>query len=139
MKKLKFVKALSIAVVLLLGFNLLSACGGGHTHSWEDANCLTAKTCTECGVVEGEALGHDWQEATCYNPKECSRCHEKQGLALDHEFGEWYETEPATCDMEGEKRHDCTRCDYYETRMIFALGHSFENGVCTVCGTPEEN
>ena len=28
------------------------------THAWTDADCVTPKTCSECGATEGEALGH---------------------------------------------------------------------------------
>lgn len=71
----------------LLCLLMLTGCECKHT--WTDADCLTAKTCTECGVVEGEALGHDWKAATCDAPETCSRCSETQGEALEHIMGKW--------------------------------------------------
>ena len=40
-------------------------------HEWTEATCTTPKTCSICGVTEGEALGHDWKDATCTEPKTC--------------------------------------------------------------------
>ena len=39
-------------------------------HSWVEANCTSAKTCSICGQVEGKALGHDIKDGTC------QRCNE---------------------------------------------------------------
>ncbi len=38
-------------------------------HSYQDATCLTPKTCTGCGRTEGTALGHNYGENHL-----CSRC-----------------------------------------------------------------
>ena len=34
-------------------------------HIWADATCTTPKKCTECSVIEGEALGHTTENGTC--------------------------------------------------------------------------
>ena len=34
-------------------------------HTWTDATCTAPKTCSVCGVTEGEALGHDWKGTSC--------------------------------------------------------------------------
>ncbi|MBQ7768945.1 MAG: hypothetical protein IJ403_08705, partial [Oscillospiraceae bacterium] len=57
---------------------------GGHT--WADATCTAPKTCTRCGLTEGEALGHNVVilpaiAATCLETgltegKHCDRCGE---------------------------------------------------------------
>ena len=72
---------------LLLCLLMLAGCECKHT--WTEADCLTAKTCTECGTVEGEALGHDWAAATCDAPETCTRCGETQGDVLEHVMGKW--------------------------------------------------
>ena len=103
--------------------------------------------CSSCGVSEGDNGGdsenqscaHSWQEADCLTPKTCSKCGAVEGLALDHSWGEWFETEPATCQMEGEKRRNCERCGYYETRMILIIDHNFVEGYCSMCGAIDEN
>ena len=60
----------------------------------------------------------------------------------EHLLGEWTQTKAATCSEEGEERKECSRCDYFETRAVAALGHTpaqavEENRVdatCTVDG-----
>lgn len=39
----------------------------GVSHSWSDATCTEAKTCSVCGATEGEALGHTGGEAVTEN------------------------------------------------------------------------
>ena len=78
-------------------------------HSWVDADCDTAKTCSVCGETEGEALGHTWEEnacsvcgltegsatgnhvwenATCQKPKHCSVCGLEEGIKKPHVLNE---------------------------------------------------
>ena len=108
MKKSLLVKLLSVSLATCAVVSTLTACGGEgeikesssqHTHSWVEANCYEPKTCSECGFTEG--------------------------LPLEHAYGEWFETEAATCQAEGEKRRNCEKCGYYETRMIFVTDHSY--------------
>lgn len=40
-----------------------------HTHNWQDANCITPKTCTSCGATEGSATGNH-----TYENKKCTGC-----------------------------------------------------------------
>ena len=79
------------------------------SHSFTPATCTEAKTCTACGLVEGEALGHtvggdtcakimcgrcktlvqgdkphDFDEATCTKPKTCKLCFAVSGTAIGH-------------------------------------------------------
>lgn len=62
----------------------LMLCGCQCSHVWVEADCVTPKTCSECGETEGEALGHSWVEATCAAPKSCENCGETEGEALAH-------------------------------------------------------
>jgi hypothetical protein len=39
-------------------------------HHWIGATCTTPKTCGECGLTDGAALGHDWNDES----KTCDRC-----------------------------------------------------------------
>lgn len=80
----RVVVALVFTLVMAL---LLNACGCKHT--WAEASCTEAKTCTRCNTTEGEALGHNWMEATCKTPKTCSACALAEGDALGHSYGEW--------------------------------------------------
>ena len=80
-------KNMRILIVGLLLCVLLTACG--HQHSWRPATCQLPKTCTECGVAEGVALGHNWKDATCQMPKTCTECGAMEGAALAHTYGGW--------------------------------------------------
>lgn len=51
--------------------------------NWADATCEDPKVCTNCGKVEGEALGHDWAPATALAPKTCKRCNKTEGKPLE--------------------------------------------------------
>ena len=134
-------------------------------------------TCTELGWTEGahcemcqsvlveqevtEALGHDEIEEviepTCstvgYTLHTCSRCDfEKMDSyvpMVEHTFGKWEIIEAPTLEKEGAERRECTKCEFYETRVMAKTEHQFkmeeieptcsEEGytlyTCTVCGT----
>ncbi len=123
-------------IAILLGV-MISVSGCGHEHTWADATCTEAKTCSECGETEGEPLGHAWTDATCTEPKTCERCGATEGSALGHEWAEATCTEPKTCKVCGETEGE-------------PLGHTVEEwkttvepkctetgtreGTCSVCG-----
>lgn len=45
--------------------------------------------CALAALMSGCCLQHDWQEATCVTPKTCSKCGEIDGTVLDHTEGTW--------------------------------------------------
>lgn len=124
-------------VMLLIMAAVLSGCGCKHT--WTEASCITAKTCTLCSAVEGETLGHNWMEATCDTPRTCATCSLTEGEALGHDWQAATCTAPKTCAA-------CNRVDGV------ALGHTCGGWICNeeqfeysckVCGeeqnlSPEE-
>ncbi|MBQ7874505.1 MAG: leucine-rich repeat protein [Oscillospiraceae bacterium] len=61
-------------------------------HSWKEADCVSPRSCEECGEQEGEALGHDYVGGNCTTPGECSRCGEK-GTEPGHNFEDGFCTE----------------------------------------------
>ena len=99
-------------------------------HVMSDATCTAPKTCSMCGVTEGEALGHDWADADCDTPKTCSVCGETEGEALGHD---WVD---ADCDTP----KTCNTCGATEGE---ALGHTWVDATCqapktcSVCGATE--
>ncbi len=107
-------------------FNIVETCN----HEFTEATCEKPKTCTKCGVTEGEALGHNWVDATCEKAKHCTRCEATEGEALGHN---WVD---ATC----EKAKHCTRCEATEGE---ALGHNWVDATyeepkhCTRCDKTE--
>ncbi len=92
--------------------------------------------CDEATVAQEvvEALGHNWLDATCEAPKTCSGCGLTEGEALGHDIRN-YKYKAPTCLEEGyEAYEDCTRCDYITKVLIPALGHNFVNNACQNCG-----
>lgn len=68
-------------------------------HSWQDASCITAKTCSVCGAAEGAALGHADADADHI----CDR--ESCGAAVGiHEAPDGAHV----CDYCGQKVSDCS-------------------------------
>ncbi len=118
MKKVWMIAAALTAV-------LLTGCQCKH-EEWKEADCENPKTCVECGVTEGEALGHDWKDATCETPKTCKECGVTEGEPAEHVWKE------ATCE---EPKH-CENCDATEGEV---LGHTWKDAdcenpkKCTVC------
>jgi len=120
-------KPLLIALALVLAL-VLAACGCSHT--WTEASCEAAKTCTQCGKTEGKALGHSWQEASCAAPRTCVGCGLTEGTALEHDWQEASCAAPKTCTVCGLTEGD-------------ALGHNWEDATteapktCAVCAATE--
>ena len=93
-------------------------------HNWKEATCTEPATCSRCGETDGEALGHDWQEATCTEPATCSRCGETDGEALGHTVEDWTVDVEATCTSEGSKSGTCTACGETVTEIIEMTDHT---------------
>lgn len=144
-------KRIILTFVVVVTVLTLTACG--HEHIWADATCQVPKTCTECGVTEGEVLEHSWAEATCTAPKTCSVCGTTEGDVLEHYWNDATCANPKTCagcgKTEGETlEHSwveatcqapktCSVCSATEGE---ALAHNLTEAtyyaapICTVCG-----
>lgn len=117
----------------------------------ESGTKTTIVTC-ECGfemsssTEELPALGHDYEaitiESTCVEDGTiqytCSRCgntySETGESALGHDYKQT--TTLPTCLEHGFVEYTCSRCQnsYRETYpSLFAMGHNYENGICTQC------
>ena len=86
-------------------------------HAWVDATCLAPKTCSACNTTEGTALGHAWVDATCAAPKTCSVCTATEGEALEHTWVDATCAAPKTCSV-------CTATEGE------ALGHAWVDATC---------
>ncbi len=51
-------------------------------HQWIEATCTEPKTCSLCGITEGEPLEHDFAPATVDSPKKCKVCGFEEGDAV---------------------------------------------------------
>lgn len=122
-------KRIPAILILVMCLSLLTGCFCKH-ETWNDADCVTPKTCAECGETEGAPLGHSWLAATCETAKTCEHCGEVEGAPLGHTWAE------ATC----EAPKTCSACGLTEGE---ALGHSWEEATteapktCVTCSLTE--
>ena len=109
-------KILSLTMLVLIVTLALVACGDSdeHTHTWEAATCITAKTCSECGIETGTVS------------------------TTNHNYGEWQTVKTVSCTEDGTKKQTCSWCNNEKTETITSTGHSFVNGVCNNCNTAEK-
>jgi hypothetical protein len=113
-------------------------------HSYNDATCELAATCTRCGATTGSNLGHSmssWSVVTpssCYlngtQIRSCSRpgCSYSENGSLplnpnNHSGGSyWTVTTAATCTASGIRSQKCYGCNaVLSTHTISALGHNW--------------
>lgn len=106
-------RTILISLVIALAL-CLTACGC--EHEWQEATCLTPKTCTLCQEVEGEALGHSWKDATCTAPKTCEACQETEGSSLGHAYGEEEMVNPNYVAATATFVKTCSTCNEQEKR-----------------------
>lgn len=106
----------TILLFSIIALLLLTGCE--HMHSWKKADCITPKTCKECGETTGEALGHEWSNATCIEPETCVNCDAQRDAALGHDW------QGATC----TSPKTCNRCNITEGDT---LQHSWIDATCT--------
>ena len=81
-----------------------------HIHNWEAATCTAPKTCTDCGITEGEACGHTWEEATYATPKTCTACYATEGEPLEKPGQENYHGHIYTGGSSSKKYHYEEKC-----------------------------
>lgn len=115
-------------IVLILAVCLLSGCC--IVHEWENATCVTPKTCGKCGKTDGSAMGHSWQDATCTTAQVCRTCGETGGKALGHKWIAATCFEPQVCEV----------CGVTEGRPLdhdWSEGSDREPRVCRTCETME--
>ena len=115
---------------------------------------FTTHTCTRCGSNYTDsttaALGHDWGEgAVTVEPTEtetgertftCARCGEKktESIPVKEHVHNYIEAKTLpTCTEEGYSVFTCTCGRSYKDDEVPALGHDFQDGVCTRCGAKD--
>lgn len=91
---------------------LLTLAGCQCKHEWEAATCLAPKTCTRCGLTEGEKNDHVWQAATCEAPETCGQCGLTRGEALGHTWQEATYQTPETCTTCGATNGEPLQADF---------------------------
>lgn len=106
---------------------------------------FTVHTCVLCGdsYVDAvqEPLGHTFADATCTEAATCTVCGETEGEPLGHSF-ESVILQP-TCTADGYGSYTCTVCEYHYEEVLPTPGHVWEEAncvapkTCTVCGLTE--
>ena len=135
--------------------------GDVHSHSYTSAvtkaaTCTTAGvrtyTCS-CGHSYTEAIpatGHKWNDGVVtVEPEEgkegvrtytctvCGETYTETIPALDHEHTYTSTVIAPTCTEQGYTEHTCACGHSYKDTYVSATGHTFVDGVCTVCGAAD--
>ena len=102
---------------------------------------MTAPTCTDKGYTTYtcDLCGHSYTDSETetidhnYVDGFCSACGKEQPIGCEHEY-ESVVTAP-TCTEKGYTTYTCQLCgDTYVADETEALGHSFVDGSCSICG-----
>lgn len=143
--------------------NVDDPCGDDHIFgSWIvsiPSSCVdgeSARTCINCDKKETKPLPatrthnySEWEvtiEPKCKPGEEtgtCSICGSTttRTLPAEHNLRDWKTREHPTCEEDGERYRSCRRCDYEETEVIPALGHTFlpDEEFCEDCDKRNPN
>ncbi len=129
-------------------------------HSYNSGSITTNATCTttgvktfacsRCGTTRTETIkasGHsygDWiidkeatETETGSKHRVCGACDDIETLTIPlvgHEHNYTATVTPPTCNEQGYTTHTCSCGDYYTDSFTTALEHSYNNGVCSLCG-----
>lgn len=127
--------------VVFLCFCLCSCSAIFHEHEWQEATCVEAKICVDCGDLKGKPLGHDWEEATCSAPKTCRRCGAAEGERIEHEWTPATCLEPELCALCGQRQgeplgHSPLNADWETTKEPSCQAEGERGNVCSVCDAP---
>ena len=113
----KQILVIILLAILVVSCLALTAC---HEHEFGEWTVLLDATCTE----DGGKLG------TC----ECGETEVDIIYALGHDEVQ-HAAKSATCTENGWDAYvTCARCDYTTYAEVAALGHTYGNKACTVCG-----
>ena len=97
-----------LVLCLFICLSLLAGCACEHT--WVEADCVNARTCSACGETEGEPLGHTWIDADCVTAKTCSSCGATEGEPLGHTVAQRQENPDAIAATITQVEY-CTVCN----------------------------
>lgn len=120
--------------LLILLVALLCLTGCECKHEWTEADCLVPKTCANCGITDGEALGHTFDPATCEAPETCIRCGGVQGEKLEHQWKDAVCEVPQTCALCGMTQGEAPG----HTMGKWTVSGETMSRLCKVCNYAEE-
>ena len=114
---------LLLPMLFLLSFALIS-CGSNNEvsteciHNFAPATCLSAKTCSLCGLQDGDVIAHSFGAASCISPKTCSYCGLTDGEKGEHKWNGTNCIAPSSCEICGASNNN-------------VHGHYWTNALCT--------
>ena len=118
---------------------VIPSTGHSYSASTTEATCTemgeTVYTCDTCGDTYSEksdATGHSFADGAC---TVCGEADPEYVAPHEHAYAE-EATTAAACAAEGVKTFTC-ECGEAYTEAIDALGHSYADGLCTVCGAAD--
>jgi hypothetical protein len=134
-----------------------------HSHSYT-SSVTKAATCTTAGVrtytcscghsytASIPATGHKWNNGVVtvapteekegvrtYTCTLCGETYTETIAALDHKHNYASTVIAPTCTNQGYTEHTCPCGDSYKDTYVSATGHTYADGVCTVCGAADPN
>ncbi len=105
---------------------------------------LTLRICLDCSVTYSDIVksrGHVWDEGIITLDSivyTCQKCFatKTEDMGHEHNYTIKHIIQNATCQTDGKQTLSCV-CGNSITQTITA-GHTYENGICTRCGTLDE-
>ena len=102
-------------------------------HDWLAATCTAPKTCSRCGITQGEMLPHTGGKATCKEPARCEKCDNLYGK-IDRnthpdDATDVWNVEDWQDNAGHHSKWSCCGQPKYPYEY-----HKWEDGICTVCG-----
>ena len=100
-------------------------------HTWVEATCTEAKTCSVCQATVGQPLGHTGGTATCQRQAVCTRCDESYGDYAAHDMtakvtSSKYRVSLADCQGPAVYYYSCNICGT-AARETFSFGEKNKN------------
>lgn len=135
MKKIISIILIIVSLVTIIG-TAVGCSGSSSTNN-------TANKSSTGSRVTSSSCNHSYSEATCKKAATCTICGETKGSTLAHSYGNWSVTKNATCKEYGEKSRTCTVCGAKDTDYISKTEHNWTAATCSsakkckICGTTE--
>ncbi len=119
-------KRVRVACVLITTMLIMTGCC--LSHEWEEATCVTPKTCVKCGKIEGKTIEHIWIDATCSEAKHCSMCDLTEGEPLEHNLVEANYQQGSRCTVCGTEVGEPLQADFekYGFECFAELGETYD-------------
>ena len=119
-----------------------ASCTSAGTVTYTAAVSFNEVTYTDSYQISTDSVGHTpdtskWLTTENTHYHLCTVC-EGRADEMKHQWDEGVVTKDATCGEKGSAHYTCVVCDYETDQEIPATKkHTFEDGICTVCGAPE--